>query len=149
MNGYGGGYGPGMMNGYGGGYGPGMMGGYGGGYGPGMMYSYGGGYGPGARGGYSRNALGLTEDQQAKINTIQNQTRKSNWALMGEIQDQQAKIRDLSEAPKPDSAAIDEAEKGIYKLQQQMYQNSVEAHTKMDAVLTKEQKEKSRSFWQR
>ncbi len=139
----GGGYGPGMMNGYRGGYGPGMMGGYG--PGPGMV----GGYGPGARSGYSKNPLGLTEDQQAKINTIQNQTRKSNWTLMGEIQDQQAKIADLSEAPTPDSAAIEEAQRGIFKLQQQMYQNSAEAHKKMDAVLTKEQKEKFRSFWQR
>ncbi|HQS60082.1 MAG TPA: Spy/CpxP family protein refolding chaperone, partial [Gallionellaceae bacterium] len=155
MNGYDGGYGPGMMNGYRGGYGPGMMNGYRGGYGPGMMGGYGpgpgmvGGYGPGARSGYSKNPLGLTEDQQAKINTIQNQTRKSNWTLMGEIQDQQAKIADLSEAPTPDSAAIEEAQRGIFKLQQQMYQNSAEAHKKMDAVLTKEQKEKFRSFWQR
>ena len=81
------------------------------GYGPGMMNGYGQGYGPGARGGAARNPLSLTEDQRTKINTIQNQTRKTNWALMGEIQDQQAKIGDLSEAPAPDNAAIEAAEK--------------------------------------
>ncbi|MHB9021717.1 MAG: Spy/CpxP family protein refolding chaperone [Halothiobacillus sp.] len=153
MGGYGpgmmGGYGPGMMGGHGpgmmggcgsgmmGGYGPGMMGGYGpgmmGGYGPGMM----GGYGPGMMRGYWRNGSELTEAQRTQINKIQNQTRKENWALMGEIQDQQAKLRDLSEAPKPDNAAMEEAYKAIGKLQQQMYQNSVDAHKQMDATLAK------------
>ena len=152
MNGYGPGYGPGMMNGYGPGYGPGMMNGYGPGYGPGMMGGYGPGYGPGfgfgARGGAARNPLSLSNDQRTKINAIQNQTRKSNWALMGQIQDEQAKIGDLSEAPSPDNAAIEKAEKDISKLQQQMYQNAVDAHKKMDEVLTKEQKEKLRGYWQ-
>ena len=173
--GYGPGYGPGMMGGYGQGYGPGMAGGYGQGYGPGMRGGYGpgygmmGGYGPGMMGGYGPgygmmggygpgfgpragnagwNPLSLTNDQRAKINSIQNQTRKSNWALMGQIQDQQAKINELSEATSPDSAAIESAEKDISKLQQQMYQNAVDAHKKMDEVLTKEQKEKLRGFWQ-
>ena len=152
MNGYGPGYGPGMMNGYGPGYGPGMMNGYGPGYGPGMMGGYGPGYGPGfgfgARGGAARNPLSLSNDQRTKINAIQNQTRKSNWALMGQIQDEQAKIGELSEAPSPDNAAIEKAEKDISKLQQQMYQNAVDAHKKMDEVLTKEQKEKLRGYWQ-
>ncbi len=160
-NSYAGGYGPGMVGGYGpgmmGGYGPGMMGGYGpgmvGGYGPGMMGGYGpgmmGGYGPGMMRGYGsgmaggygrgdwRNGSDLTEAQRTQINKIQNQTRKENWALMGEIQDQQAKLRDLSEAPKPDNAAMEEAYKAIGKLQQQMHQNLVDAHKQMDAALTK------------
>ncbi len=144
-NSYAGGYGPGMVGGYGpgmmGGYGPGMMGGYGpgmmGGYGPGMMR----GYGSGRAGGYGRgdwrNGSDLTEAQRTQMNKIQNQTRKENWALMGEIQDQQAKLRDLSEAPKPDNAAMEEAYKAIGKLQQQMHQNLVDAHKQMDAALTK------------
>jgi Spy/CpxP family protein refolding chaperone len=161
MNGYGPGYGPGMMGGgygpgygrsmmygYGPGFGPGMMGGYGPGYGPGMMNGYGPGFGPGARGGVARNPLALSNDQRTKINAIQNQTRKSNWALMGQIQDQQAKIGELSEAPSPDNAAIEKAEKDISKLQQQMYQNAVDAHQKMDEVLTKEQKERLQGYWQ-
>ncbi|MBZ0094405.1 MAG: periplasmic heavy metal sensor, partial [Sulfuricella sp.] len=140
---------PGMMGGYGGGYGmgPGMMGGYGYGMGPGMMGGYGHGMGPGMMGGYWGSGLDLTEEQQAKINKIQDETRKAHWALMSTMMDQQAKLRDLYSAPKQDAAAIDEAYKAFGKLQQQIYDSSVEAQKRMEAVLTKEQQEKLRNYW--
>ena len=132
--------GPVMMGGYGGGYGmgPGMMGGYS--IGPGMMGGY--GMGPGMMGGYWGNGLGLTQAQQAELNKIQDETRKVHWALMSEMMDQQAKLRDLNLAPQRDNAAIDEAYKTFGKLQQRMYDTKVEAHNRMRAVLTKEQQEK-------
>src|SRR5512139_2198244 len=68
---YGGG--PGMMGGGGYGMGPGMMGG--GGYG--MMGGY--GMGPGMMmGPYWGTGLDLTAEQQAKINKIQDETRKAH-----------------------------------------------------------------------
>lgn len=151
-------YGPGMMGGYGGyGMGPGMMGGYGGyGMGPGMMGGGYGGYGmgPGMMGGgmmgpYWGSGLDLTPDQQAKINKIQDETRKAHWALMGEMMNQQAKLRDLNLAPKRDNAAIDAAYKEFGTLQQQMYDSAVAAHKRMEAVLTKEQQEKLRDYWRK
>ncbi|MBD3811479.1 MAG: Spy/CpxP family protein refolding chaperone [Betaproteobacteria bacterium] len=163
MNGYGGyGMGPGMMGGGYGGYGmgPGMMGGgyggygmgpgmMGGGYGmgPGMMGGY--GMGPGMMGPYWGSGLDLTPDQQAKINKIQDETRKAHWAMMGEMMNQQAKLRDLNLAPKRDNAAIDAAYKEFGKLQQQMYDSAVAAHKRMEAVLTKEQQEKLRDYWRK
>jgi len=63
--------------------------------------------------------------------------------------DEQAKLRDLYSAPKQDSAAIDNAYKAIGKLQQQMYESSVDAQKRVDAILTKEQREKMRSYWRR
>lgn len=149
--GWGCGMGPGMMGGYGGGYGmgPGMMGGYGHGMGPGMMGGYGHGMGPGMMGGYWGSGLDLTEEQQAKINKIQDESRKSHWALMSTMMDQQAKLRDLYSAPKRDAAAIDEAYKAFGKLQQQMYDTSVEAQKRMEAVLTQEQQEKLRNYWRK
>jgi len=153
MGGYGGyGMGPGMMGGYGGyGMGPGMMGGYGGyGMGPGMMGGYGGyGMGPGMMGPYWGSGLDLSVEQQAKVNKIQDETRKAHWALMGEMMNQQARLRDLYQAPKRDDAAIDRANKEIGKLQQQMYDSSVAAQKRMEAVLTKEQQEKLRTYWRR
>ena len=142
-------YGPGMMGGYGGyGMGPGMMGGYGSyGMGPGMMGSY--GMGPGMMGPYWGSGLDLTPEQQARINKIQDETRKAHWALMGEMMNQQARLRDLNQAPKRDEAAIDAAYKEFGKLQQQMYDSAVAAHKRMEAVLTKEQQEKLRSYWRR
>src|SRR5512139_1704262 len=144
MGGYG--MGPGMMGGYGGyGMGPGMMGGYG--MGPGMMGGY--GMGPGMMGPYWGSGLDLSAEQQAKINKIQDETRKAHWALMGEMMNQQAKLRDLNLAPKRDNAAIDRGYKEFGKLQQQMYDSSVEAQKRMEAVLTKEQQEKLRAYWRR
>lgn len=149
MGGYG--MGPGMMGGYGGyGMGPGMMGGDGGyGMGPGMM---GGGYGMGPgmmMGPYWTGGLDLSREQQAKINKIQDDTRKTHWALMGEMMNVQARLRDLNLAPKRDNAAIDAAYKEFGKLQQQMYESAVAAHQRMEAVLTKEQQEKLHSYWRR
>jgi len=164
MGGYG--MGPGMMGGYGmnpgmmGGYGmgPGMMGGYG--MGPGMMGGYGmnpgmmGGYGmgPGMMDGYWGSWLDLTEEQLATINKIHEETRKAHWALMYEMLNQQARLRELYQAPTRDNAAIDAATKEFGKLQQQMYDSAVDAHKRMEGVLTKEQQErlqKLRTYWQR
>ena len=138
--------GPGWMGDYG--MGPGMMGGYGGyGMGHGMMGGY--GMGSGMMGPCWGSGLGLTEDQQARINRIQDETRKSHWALMNEMMNQQARLRDLYQAPKRDNAAIDAAYKEFGKLQQQKYDSSVEAQKRMEAVLTKEQQEKQRTCWRR
>jgi len=149
MGGYG--MGSGMMGGYGGGYGMGpgmMMGGTGYGMGPGMMMG-GMGMGPGMMGGYWGSGLDLTDEQETKINRIQDETRKQHWELMSKMMDQQARLRDLYAAPKQDAAAIDEAYKTFGKLQQQMYDSSVESQKRMEAVLTKEQQDKLRTYWRR
>lgn len=141
-------------NGWGYGMGPDMMGGYGGGYGmgPGMMGGYGGGYGmgPGMMGAYLSSGLNLTDAQQAKINKIMDETRKQHWALMGAMMDQQARLRDLSAAPKQDDAAIGAAYKSLSQMQRQMYETMVDAQKRMEAVLTKEQQEQQeqlRKYW--
>jgi Spy/CpxP family protein refolding chaperone len=121
--------------------GPGMIGC------PGMMGGY--GMGPGMMGAYWGSGLDLTDEQQARINKIQDETRKSHWALMNEMMNQQAKLRDLYQAPKRDNAAIDAAYKEFGKLQQKMYDSSVEAQKRMEAVLTKEQQEKLRTYWRK
>ena len=157
-----GGYGPGMMGGYGpGGYGPGMMGGYGrGGYGPGMMGGYGGGYGPGMMGGLGAGmgygmmglgplyALDLTEQQLAKVTQIQDETRRKNWSVMGKLQDEGAHMRDLFLADKRDPAAIGKQAMKIADLRRQMLEASVDAHNRVEALLSKEQKDQLRS-WRR
>lgn len=158
--GYGPGYGPGMM----GRYGPGMMGGYGPGYGQG----YGPGYGPGMMGGYGRGGmmggyggggmmgnggplhlLDLNEQQLAKINQIQDETRRKNWSVMGKLQDEQAHMRDLFSADKRDPAAIGKQAMKIAELRRQLLEASVEAHNRIEALLTKEQKDQLRSYRRR
>ena len=117
--------GVGMM---GGGYGmgPGMMGGCG--MGPGMM---GDGWGMGPQ-----SLPDLSADQRTKIGKIQDETRRKHWELMGQMMEEQTRLRDLYNAPKRDSGAIANAHKKISELQRRMYESAADAHKRMEAILT-------------
>lgn len=148
------GYGPGMM----GGYGPGMMGGgYGGGpgqgYGPGMMG--GGGMMGGMMGPYGREgmmglgplqALDLDEQQISKVNQIRDELRRRSWNALGKLQDEQAQMRDLLLAEKRDPAAIGKQSMKIADLRRQLLEAQIDAHNRIEALLSKEQKAQLRSY---
>jgi Spy/CpxP family protein refolding chaperone len=151
--------GPGMMWGRGSGgdgygWGPGgMMGGYG--------SRYGGGYGYGGMGammgmmgigGHGMMGMGpyymldLNDQQRAKIGQIQDEMRKKNWEVMGKLLDEQARLRDLYVADKRDPAAIGKQSMKVAELRRQLLEASVDAHNRIEALLTKEQKERLRRF---
>ncbi|MFN4351385.1 MAG: Spy/CpxP family protein refolding chaperone [Hylemonella sp.] len=152
------GYGPGMMGGYGGPgqgpYGPGMMRGQGQtyGYGPGMMgggMMGSGGMMGGMMGGMGLGplqALDLNEQQQTRINQIRDETRRKNWDTMGKLMDEQARLRDLLAAEKRDPAAIGKQSMKMADLRRQMLEASIESHNRIEAVLSKEQKDQLRSY---
>ncbi|MDZ4075828.1 MAG: Spy/CpxP family protein refolding chaperone [Hylemonella sp.] len=148
------GYGPGMMGGYGGPgqgpYGPGMMRGQGQtyGYGPGMMGGgmMGGGGMIGGMGLGPLQALDLNEQQQTRINQIRDETRRKNWDTMGKLMDEQARLRDLFAAEKRDPAAIGKQSMKMADLRRQMLEASIESHNRIEALLSKEQKDQLRSF---
>ena len=129
--GYGYGMGPGMKGGNG--WEPGMMGGNG--WDRGMM----GGYGAGPR------MLNLTEQQQNMMARIQEEIRKKHWDLTSMMNAEQMKLQQLNYSDKRDSATIEAQHKKIYQLQREMAESRVDAQGRMDAVLTKEQKEQYRS----
>ena len=135
--------------------GPGMMGpgyGYGGMMGPGMMGHGYGMMGPGMTGygmmrGYGPMWLpDLKEDQQKKISAIYEELHKKRWDLMTRMQGEYATLRGLYAAEKRDPAAIGNQYKKIGELRRQMVEQSVDAGNRMEAVLTKEQKERLRSY---
>jgi Spy/CpxP family protein refolding chaperone len=139
------GSGPGMRGRYG--MGPGMMGGYGGHHmGPGMM---GGGYGmgPGMMGGPGGHGLGtirslnLSDAQRTQLSQIEGGLRKKNWDLMGQMQDEMAKLRDGWSAKKTDRTSILAANKRMFELRQQMLENRLDAQDKAEALLTPQQRE--------
>ena len=136
--------GPGMMGGYG--MGPGMMGGSGYGMMPGMMGDYGPGYGmgPGMMGWINYRDLNLSADQKAKITQIRQEMRTKQWAIMGEMMDAQDSLQDLFDVDKQDAAAINKQYKEIEDLRRRMVDNAVDAHNRINSILTKEQREKSR-----
>jgi Spy/CpxP family protein refolding chaperone len=162
--GYGYGMGPGMMGpGWQGGYGmgPGMMGSYGQGYGygmgPGMMGNYGYGMGPGIMGGFgpdygmgsgmfggygTRNDLNLSAEQRSKIAKIQNDVRRKHWEIMGKMQDEQALMNELYYSEPRDDAALSKSYRKMTDLRYEMFDLSLSAQKQIDAVLTKEQRDK-------
>lgn len=127
-----------MGMGYGMGMGPGMMGG-GMGMGPGI--------GRGMMGGMmGYGLLDLSVDQQGQINRIHDEARRKNWTTLGKIHDEQAKLRDLYAAERPDSKAILATVAGIQALERQMLETMLDAHQRMDAVLTDAQREQLRQW---
>ena len=123
------------------GMGPGMMGmghmGMMGGMGhmgmmgdPGMM----GGMGP-------LHMLDLSDEQWAKIRTIQAGVRKQHWQAMGKIMDESSVLQELFAVDKPDSKKIGAVYDKIFALRRQMIESGIEAHNQIEAVLTKEQHE--------
>ncbi|MHB8729276.1 MAG: Spy/CpxP family protein refolding chaperone [Sulfuricaulis sp.] len=143
------------------GMGPGMMGGSYGGMGSGMMNgSYGGmgmmGMGQGMMGGAGMGAgmmgfgpvryLDLSDEQRAKINKIGDAERKQHWAVMGQMMEEQNKLRDLYYAAEPDPKKVGAVYGQISKLRQQMLETHIQAANEMRQVLTKEQREQLREW---
>lgn len=144
----------GMSHDMGGGMGCGMMGG---GKGGGMGHM-GGGKG-GMMGGMGRGGmfgvpigvtgplshLNLNDDQRKKILKIQDDLRRQHHETKGKIMDEQVKLRDLHFADKRDRNAIVAQYRKLGELRGQMVESSLDAQDKIEAVLTKEQKDQLRS----
>jgi len=145
------GYGPGMM---GQGYGPGMMGQ---GMGPGMMgYGMmGQGMGPGMMGGmmgpgmmYGANpyaSLDLSADQRTKISAIQEGLWRKQWDLMGRMHEERYHMHQLMSGAVTDEAAARKAYQAMADAHKQMFDSMLAARKQIDAVLTKEQRDKLQS----
>ena len=134
--------GPGMM-GRGGpwGAGPGMMGGFGGGYGmgPGMMW-----------GGYEGDALAglnLDVDQRQQIVKIQDDLTKAHWQLMNSMHEQGLHMYGGFGPGVFDEAAARKAFDAMQASQKTMFELSVSARQRVDAVLTPAQREQLRREW--
>ena len=127
------GYGPGMM-----GQGQGMMGQGQGMMGQGMM-------GQGAGGGLFA-ALNLSDEQRTKVLAIQEEHRKLNWAVMGEMRAEQYKLRSMYGTDKLDANKLVEQQKRVDALRQQMFRSRIETHNQIAAVLTPEQRKQLRQL---
>lgn len=123
------GMGPGMIGGYG--SGPGMMGGFG--MGPGMMF------------GYTNDAyagLDLTLEQQKTIASIHEQTSTAMWQHMGTMHGQGSHMQGMFGAGPVDEAATRKSFQTMTDTQKAMFELQLDARNKIDAVLTKDQREK-------
>jgi len=141
MGGYGpGGGGPGYGQGQGPGYGQGQ--GYGPGYGPGYGMGPGmmGGYGPGGYGGYGYG-VNLSPEQRAKIAEIQQEFGRKQWGLMEKMHEEGGPMYQAFGSGDVDEKAARKAFQQMADAQKQMFEAQLEVRKKIDAVLTKEQRE--------
>jgi len=122
------------------GMGPGTMGG-GGGYGmaPGMM-----------GGGYAAEVLlglDLSAEQRKQIAQIQEETTKSRWQLMGTMHSQESHMHGTFGPGPLDEEAARKAFESMASTQKAMFELSLGARKRIDAILTPGQREQLRRYW--
>ncbi len=98
--------------------------------------------GPGMTMGYGvLNELNLSDEQRAKIDKIFDTERKQHWAIMGQMLDEQSKLRDLYNVDEPDPKKVGAVYGQLARQRQQMLETHIQAFNQMQEVLTKEQRE--------
>jgi Spy/CpxP family protein refolding chaperone len=120
------------------------------GMGLGMMGGY--GMGPGMMGGHANDAyagLDLTAAQQKTIAGIQEQASKSMWQLMGTMHGQGYHMQGMFGPGPLDEVAAQKAFQSMADSQKAMFEQQLDARKKIDAVLTKEQRDKLSRSWGR
>jgi len=121
--------------------GGGMMG-HGMGGGCGMM-----GMGGGMKGGHGMMGMGpiwmldLTAKQQTQIDKIHNDLRKQHWGVKRKMMDERNKLHELYGAEQRDAKKIGKVYGALFNLQRQMIETKIDAHNRMETVLTAEQRE--------
>ena len=84
-------------------------------------------------------ALNLSKEQQAKVNKLSDDLKHNNWATMGLMNDETAKLRDLYEADKRDPAAIGKGYQKVFDLKRQMIEAYLDTQNHIEEILTPEQ----------
>jgi len=111
------------------------------GYGPGMG---GQGMGPGMMLGYSRDAyagINLTADQRKKIAEIEKQTSDAQWKLMGSMHQQGFQMHESFAPGAVNEGDARKAFDSMSATRKAMFELMLDARKRMDAVLTKEQRD--------
>lgn len=112
----------------------------------GMMGGYGAGMMVQSPGMNMVKSLDLSSEQRSKINKLSDTLRHDNWAAMGLIMDESAKLRDLYAADKRNPSAIGKEYQKIFDLQRQMIEAMIETENRADELLTPEQRAQLKSM---
>lgn len=84
-------------------------------------------------------SLNLSDEQRSKIDKLSDELQHKNWATMGLIMDESAKLRDLYEADKRDPKTIGNEYQKIFDLKRQMIEAMLDTQNHIEELLTPEQ----------
>jgi Spy/CpxP family protein refolding chaperone len=105
------------------------------------------GPGPGMMGGYGGMPPDLSPEQRTQLAEIQQEYRRKQWGVMQSMHS----LMGSAEGPAPGGAFDEQAARKNYDavaaLRKQMFENSLEARKRMDALLTPQQREQMRRGW--
>ncbi len=93
--------------------------------------------------------LDLSDEQRARIRTIQRETASKVRRLWVQMADEADRLRDLYAADRPDPKAIGRAYSKIFDLKRQIIEARVAARNRMTDVLTPEQRKALKSMRER
>ena len=83
--------------------------------------------------------LALSKEQRSKVNMLSDELKHNNWATLGLINDETAKLRDLYEADKRDPATIGKEYQKVFDLKRQMIETYLDTQNRIEEILTPEQ----------
>jgi Spy/CpxP family protein refolding chaperone len=98
----------------------------------------------GGNGNATYAGLKLSAEQQKKITMIQQEMSKAMWQQMGTMHEQGYHMQGMFGPGAFDEAAARKAFQTMQETQKAMFDMRLEAHEKIDAVLTKEQRDQLR-----
>lgn len=108
------------------------------------------GMGPGMMSGYTNEAyagLDLTPEQQKAIANIHEHASKAMWQHKGTMHGQSHHMQGMFGPGPVDEAAARKSFQTMTVTQTAMFELQLDARKKLDAVLTKEQREKLSRYW--
>jgi len=85
-------------------------------------------------------SLDLNDEQRSKAYKLSDELKHNNWATMGLIMDESAKLRELYAADKPDPSAIGKVYQKMFDLQRQMIEATITIGNRAEELLTPEQR---------
>jgi Spy/CpxP family protein refolding chaperone len=97
-------------------------------------------------GGRLLDALNINDEQRRKIVRIREDTRRKSWDLVGQLMSERFKLREIYDADKIDANAAVEQKRKIDDLSRQVMKSRLEARNQIEALLTREQRQKFRSL---
>jgi Spy/CpxP family protein refolding chaperone len=90
--------------------------------------------------------LGLSDQQQQKVNDIKYELHKKHWTIMGRMIDQQSALQKAYASERPDPKTVGAVYGQIFELKREMIEVELEARIKIKDTLTEDQRNQVKKY---